>query len=128
MLPLTYILLVLLHAYYDSTEIKKGIIIDHFRESIYYLFAFMLLGVAFKLTLGGEVLPLILFPLLARAAFFDPLLNLFIGKGWLFEGVSKPKSKESWWDRLERQIGLPVWVYRIIYILAFVSYTLIYYL
>src|SRR5678809_1498614 len=75
MIPLTYILLVLIHAYYDSTEIKKGIIIDHFRESIYYLFAFMLLGVAFKLTLGGEVLPLILFPLLARAAFFDMLLN-----------------------------------------------------
>ena len=124
MIPTLYILLVAGHAYWDARKIKKGIIINHKLEAIGYLIISVLLSIF--LAKWFSVLPLILFPLLTRAAFFDPVLNLFLGKSWLYEGVQKPKNKESWFDRLERNIGWPTYVYRIFYFAIYLIYLIIY--
>ena len=133
MIPLAYILLVVAHAWYDSKEIKKGVAVNHKKESIWYgaacfllIWIFIWAKYHFRINTVWQIVPPVAFPLLTRAAFFDPILNKLIGKSWLYEGVKKPKDKESWFDRLERNIGLPTWVYRILYWTAYVTYLIIY--
>lgn len=131
LIPVFYLLMVAAHAFIDSVKIKKGIVIRHNTESYFFAATCFLIFFPLLDAMPDEVgywhpLPLILFPLLTRLAFFDGLLNMMINKPWLYEGVKKPKDKESWFDRLERNIGLPVWLYRLIYIVLYLSYLVIY--
>lgn len=69
---------------------------------------------------SNELLPLIIFPIVNRLAFFDPFLNLMRGNDWLYEGVAS--KKKSWWDYVEYKIGLPIWMYRISYFAMYLIY------
>ena len=124
MIPLTYILLNLIHALWHSYLIKKNRLILSAQKTIEYSIASILAGVVLKLVLGCQLLPLILFCVLSRLAFFDPFLNVLRGKDLFYEGeISKRK---SWYDWIENKIGLPAWVYRLLYIVGFFIYLIIY--
>ena len=124
MIPLIYILLNLIHAIWHSYLIKKNRLIKSGQKIIEYSIASILAGVILKIVLGCKLLPLILFCLLARLAFFDPFLNILRGKDLFYEGeISKRK---SWYDWIENKIGLPTWVYRLLYIVGFFIYLIIY--
>ena len=124
MIPLTYILLNLIHALWHSYLIKRNRLLLSGQKVIEYSIASILAGVILKIVLGCPVLPLILFCLLARLAFFDPFLNILRGKDLFYEGeISKRK---SWYDWIENKIGLPTWVYRLLYIVGFFIYLIIY--
>lgn len=120
-IPLVYLLLVIAHTIIDWYTIKKRQQKVNHKKGMYYycaasFFLFFPLIDSFPLfTNFYQPIPLIVFPIVTRAAFFDPLLNWFLGQHFLFEGVEKPEADKSWWDRLEAKIGLPVIVYRIIY-------------
>lgn len=119
--PLTYLALVFIHAYYDSKHIKT---IDHKAEAAVYIIICALVGVVFVGKI--KVISIILFPLLTRAAFFDPLFNWLIGNHFLYEGVYKPKNKRSLFDWLELKIGLPVFIYRIVYFIIYLIHIFYY--
>ncbi len=124
MIPLIYILINLIHALYHSVLIKKGHLIQSKQKVIEYCLLSLLAGAALKLFLVDNWLPLILFPVLTRLAFFDPFLNLFRGKPFEYEGsISK---KKSLWDWIESKLGIPIFVLRIFYLAAFVIYLIIY--
>lgn len=130
LIPIIYLIIIASHAIIDAIKIKRGIIINHNLESAIYIIISILLGAVILIfgTSGKALLPLILFPIVTRAAFFDALLNSLTGRHWLYEGVPKPKSKESLWDRIERQIGLPTALYRIIYLLVYGIWLFYYFL
>jgi hypothetical protein len=128
MIPLIYFIIVVAHAYIDSKKIKKGIRIRHKTELYFYaLVSFVLFWALAELT-AAPIVSLILFPLLTRAAFFDPVLNFLIGKHFLFEGVEKKKSDTSFWDNLEKSIGMPTVVYRIIYFVLYIIHLFYYFI
>jgi len=124
MIPLTYILLNLIHAVWHSYLIKKNRLILSGQKTIEYAIASILAGLVLKLIFRVELIPLILFCLLTRLAFFDAFLNVLRHKPILYEGsISKKKSFVDW---LERQTGLPVAIFRIIYLASFIVYLIIY--
>ena len=124
MIPITYILINLLQAIWHSYLIKKNRLIQSGQKIIGYSVLSILAGVILINLPGGKILPLILFCVLTRLAFFDAFLNILRGKDLLYEGeISKRK---SWTDWVENKIGLPVWVFRIVYILALFVYLIIY--
>jgi len=124
LIPITYILINLLQAVWHWYLIKKNRLIQSGQKIIEYSVLSILAGVILKSVLGCKLLPLILFCVLTRLAFFDAFLNILRGKDLLYEGeISKRK---SWTDWVENKIGLPVWVFRIIYFVAFFVYLIIY--
>ena len=124
MIPITYILINLLQAVWHWYLIKKNRLIQSGQKIIEYSVLSILAGVILKSVLGCKLLPLILFCVLTRLAFFDAFLNILRGKDLLYEGeISKRK---SWTDWVENKIGLPVWVFRIFYFVAFFVYLIIY--
>jgi hypothetical protein len=124
MIPITYILINFLHALWHRYLIKRGRTIFSNQKTIEYSILSILAGVILKSVLGCKLLPLILFCLLTRMAFFDIFLNLLRGKSWLYEG--EVKKRKSWIDWFENQTGLPVVVLRIVYIVGFLVYLIIY--
>lgn len=124
MIPVTYIILNLIHALWHSYLIKKNRLIQSGQKVTEYSILSILAGVILINFPEGKLLPLILFCFLARLAFFDFFLNILRGKDLFYEGeISKRK---SWYDWFENKIGLPTWVFRIIYILGFFIYLIIY--
>lgn len=126
MIPIVYILLNFLHAVWHYYLIKKNRLIKSGQKIIEYSVISILAGLILKIWFGWQLIPLILFCVLCRAAFFDAFLNLLRGKRFDYEG--QISSKKSLWDWFENWVGLPVWFYRIIYLAAFVIYTIIYFL
>jgi len=126
MIPLTFILINFLQAFWHKYLIQKNRLIQSGQKIIEYLTISILAGVILKIWFGWQLLPLIFFCLLSRLAFFDIMLNLLRGKNWLYEGsIGRYK---SFWDWLERQSGIPIMIFRLLYIALFIGYTLIYYL
>lgn len=124
MIPLTYILINLIQAVWHNYLIKKNRLIQSGQKIIEYTIASILAGLLLKFTGGAKVIPLILFCVLTRLAFYDAFLNILRGKDLFYEGqISK---KKSLWDWIENKVGLPVWVFRIVYFLAFFVYLIIY--
>ena len=122
LIPVSYLLAVLIHAKADAVKTKNGKPVNHLLGAFFYTAASLGLFLLFRQTSNATILQLIMLPLLTRAAFFDSLYNKFIGKHWLYEGTKKPKRKESIIDTIERIIGLPVGVYRLIYFAAYGIY------
>jgi len=124
MIPIAYILLNVIHALWHWYRIvKKNITIRSTQKTIEYSVASILAAVVLIL-FHYPVLPMILFALLTRMAFFDILLNILRGKSWLYEG--EIKKRKSWVDWFENQTGLPIWVLRILYIAVYIGYLIIY--
>ena len=124
MIPLTYILLNLLQAVWHNYLIKKNRLILSAQKIIEYSIVSILAGLTIFIFLEGKLVPLILFCILTRLAFYDPFLNVLRGKDLFYEGeISKKKSLSDW---IENKIGLPVWVFRIVYLVAFFVYLIIY--
>ena len=123
MIPIIYILLNVIHAWYHSYLIKKDEVIYSTQKTIEYSVASILTATVL-IFFHYPVLPMILFALLSRMAFFDILLNLFRGKSWIYEGeISKKKSLTDW---VENKIGLPIWFLRLFYIACYIGYLIIY--
>lgn len=123
-IPFIYFVIVLVHAIWHWYRIvKKNELITSTEKFLEYAVACFVCFIA--LLKWVEPLHLIVFPIVTRMAFYDALLNLFRKKGFLYEGeISK---KKSWVDWIENKIGLPTWLYRLVYALLWVGY-LIYYL
>jgi len=132
-IPAVAFAVVLAHALIDRhTTIVKQKPVRHKRGVYYYCLVWFVLfwplfyyspESLYPIVTG---LPIILFAFLTRLAFFDPLYNKFIKKGFLYEGVEKKKSDRSFFDWAEKKIGWPVWVYRIIYFVAYLGYLIFY--
>lgn len=126
MIPLTYILINFIQAIWHAFLIGQNKLIQSKQKIIEYGVLSLLAGATILILSGGQVVPLIIFCILARLAFFDPFLNVLRGKPISYEG--EIKKKKSLYDWIENKIGLPVWFYRILYLAAFIAYLLIYYL
>lgn len=126
MIPLTYILINLFHAVWHKYLTDRNRLILSGQKVIEYLTISVLAGLILNIGFGCPVAPLIFFCVLSRLAFFDGFLNILRGKSVLYEG--EVKKNKSLWDYLENKIGLPVWFYRIFYLVAFIAYLIIYYL
>jgi hypothetical protein len=120
-IPSIYLALVIIHAKYHAyLIIKKNRVIKSKQKVFEWsLASFICFWV---LLTWSTIAALIILPIVTRLAFFDTLLNLSRKKRWLYESKSK-----SGWDAIERRIGLPTWVYRILYIIMYVVYLLIYF-
>jgi hypothetical protein len=124
MIPITYILLNLLHAFWHRYLIRKNRLIQSYQKTIEYTGLSALAGVILKFGFGCPILPLILFAVVTRMALFDLFLNLLRGKPILYEG--QIKSKKSLVDWIEMKIGLPVWFFRILYFAVWIVLLIIY--
>ena len=123
MIPLTYILINLIHSVWHSYLIKKGRLIFSGQKVIEYTIASILAGLLLKFTGGAKAIPLILFCFLSRLAFFDAFLNIFRGLPLTYEGtISKKKSLYDW---VEDKLGLPIMFLRVVYLAAFLIYLII---
>ncbi len=123
MIPIIYILLNLIHALWHSYLIKKNRLIKSGQKIIEYCLLSILAGSTILILSGGQVVPLILFSVLSRLAFFDVFLNLLRGLPLTYEGQIK-KSK-SFYDWFEDQTGLPIMFLRVVYLAAFLIYLII---
>src|SRR6188768_2759732 len=112
MIPLTYILINLIQAVWHAYLIKKNRLILSGQKTIEYSVVSILAGLVLKLIFRVDLIPLILFCLLTRLAFFDAFLNVLRHKPILYEG--EIKRSKSFVDWFERQTGLPVAIFRII--------------
>src|SRR5678809_1052409 len=87
MIPIVYILINLLQAVWHSFLInQKNILIKSGQKIAEYSILSLLAGVILKAVLGCKLLPLILFCLLSRLAFYDPFLNVLRGLPIAYEG------------------------------------------
>lgn len=130
LIPLFYSAFVAAHAAIDWYLIKvKDKKINHKKESYWYaVFSFIVFWL-FLFISEAPFWSLIAFPLLARAAFFDPLLNWFTEQPFVYEGdPNKPKEERSWYDDLERRLKFKPVVYRVIYFCAMGVFTVFYYI
>src|SRR6188768_2303099 len=123
MIPLTYILLNLIHALWHSYLIKKNRLIKSGQKIIEYSIVSILAGVILISFPGGKLLPLILFCILTRLAFFDSFLNILRGLPLTHEG--QIKKGKSFYDWFEDQTGLPIMFLRVVYLAAFLIYLII---
>ena len=123
MIPLTYILINLIQAVWHSYLIKKNRLIMSGQKTIEYSVVSILAGLVLKLVFRVELIPLILFCLLTRLAFFDSFLNILRGKPLSYEG--EIKKKKSFYDWFEQQTGLPIMFLRVVYLAAFLIYLII---
>ena len=117
LLPLSYLIIVLVDAWTDR---KRKV--NHLRGAIIYGVISILVAAVTLILSGGGVLPATIFALLTRAAFFDPARNIFSRKHWLYEGLNKPTKDKSWIDRVEDWTGIPIIIFRIGYIVAYLIY------
>ena len=122
-IPLVYILINLIQAIWHSYLIKKNRLILLGQKTIEYGIASILAGLVLKLIFRVELIPLILFCLLTRLAFFDPFLNVLRGKPIAYEG--EIKRSKSFYDWFEDQTGLPTMFLRVVYLAAFLIYLII---
>ena len=123
MIPIIYILLNLIHALWHSYLIKKNRLIKSGQKIIEYCLLSILAGSTILILSGGQVVPLILFSVLTRLAFFDAFLNVLRGLPLTYEGqIDKKKSFGDW---LENKTGLPIMFLRVVYLAAFLIYLII---
>jgi hypothetical protein len=123
LIPLTYILINLIQAVWHSYLIRKNRLIQSGQKIIEYSVASILAGVILYSFSGGKLLPLILFCILTRLAFFDSFLNVLRHKPLSYEGeIKKGKSFGDW---LENKTGLPIMFLRVVYLAAFLIYLII---
>lgn len=129
LIPVFYLIVVTIHAAIDWYQIKKlNRIINHKKESYYYAALCFILFWFFLITTNIHAHVLIVFPLAVRVTFFDPLLNWFCGKSFLYEAVDKPDSQKSVWDKFEELTHIPIIVFRIGYFITLIIYSFYYYL
>ena len=105
---LSIILIVILHAWIDSIQIKQGIRIFHGFETFAYFCA------CSPYILFYPWWQVLLISITTRMAFFDIALNLFRGLPWTYNGAGK-----SVIDRFENKLKLNPVVLRIVGIVIF---------
>lgn len=128
LIPFIYFLVVLIDAIINWYLIeKKNIKINHIAEGFYYSLASLILFIVIFGVTDIRASPLIIFPLITRLAFFDPLLLLFRKKPLSYEGGIKPEKEKSLYDRIEKLIGIDIIWLRLIYGLAYITYIIVYY-
>lgn len=124
MIPIAYFILNILHALYHwYLADKKNITIKSKRKTAEYLLICLVATIVLGI-IKWQLLPLVVFPVITRAAVFDIALNKFRGKKWTYEGeISWKKSGVDW---IEWKIGLPTWAYRLIYLIGYITYLIFY--
>jgi hypothetical protein len=122
-IPPIYILLNIIHAWWHwYLIVKQNKTITSSQKAFEYGLISLLTFI--PLLAFEKALPLIILPILTRAAFYDGLLNLFRGKAFLYEGqISKKKSVVDW---IEDKIGLPTIIFRLLYALIYIGYLIFY--
>lgn len=121
-LPIVYFLINFLHAFWHSVRIRKGELILSRRKTAEVIVINLIAGTG--LIFFFPFWPIVLFAVLTRAAFYDPLLNILRGKPITYEGtINKEKSKIDDW---ENKTGLSAMAFRVIYLAAYIIYLIIY--
>jgi len=124
-LPLTYFLLNLIHAIWHWYLIeRRNKLVKSLQKTTEYTLASVIVGMVFKWVFHFKLFPIIMFCLITRAAFFDPILNFFRGKTCAYEG--EIKKEKGFFDWLENKTGLPTWFFRIAYWASYIIYLIIY--
>ena len=128
MIPLTFILINFIQAIWHKYLIDKNRLIQSRQKIIEYSVASIVAGVILNIGLGCPILPLILFCVLTRLAFFSPFLNVLRGgiKNIFYDSPTSKKRKWTF-DWFIAETGLPIWLVQIIFMFAFISYLIIYY-
>ncbi len=125
MIPIIYILINFIHAIWHwFLIVKKKQTVKSFQKVAEYTILSLTAGLILKIGFGCPVVPLILFCVLSRLAFFDGFLNTLRGKSVLYEG--DVKKKKSFWDWFERQTGISIVVLRIFYLVIYLVYLIIF--
>jgi hypothetical protein len=123
--PLTFLVIVVAHAlYHRYLIVVKNRTIMSRQKVLEYGVASLLAGATLYLLSGERLLPLILFCLITRLAWYDALLNLFRGKEIYYEGV--PNRRKSGFDWFESKLPVPIWGLRLIYIAGYLVYLIFY--
>jgi hypothetical protein len=120
--PILYIIINVVDAYSDRNRV-----VNHKRGALIYAAACFIIAIPLLVSHNATWLDVCVFPLITRAAFFDPVLNLIRGKSILYEGKKKPKGEGSFIDELERRIGLSTFWLRIVYLKIYISYVIFIY-
>jgi len=126
-LVLLYLFGVLIHAAADAVRTDRDKVVNHITGSFYYGAGAIILFIVLFIFKAFAWHELIALPLFTRLAWFDSSYNLFIGKNFFYEGVPKRMEDESWWDRQERKTGLPIIVFRVLYLAIYVWYIIIFF-
>lgn len=109
---------VVIDTYTDGIDMLN---VKHLRGAVLYI-----IGVAFPYSFFVKDVSLhhlIIIPILSRAAFFDPILNLFTGNPFNYNGY-KDNQNRSLIDKIEDWTGLSIFWLRIIYIALYVGYAI----
>lgn len=121
-LPILFVIVVFLDALTDIIKIRENEKINHKFGALIYFIISLVAGIVFWAWSTATWADIILFPLITRLAFFDPLLNLLLKKPFIYEGVHKPKEDSSFTDLIEKKTGISVLWLRLIYIILFIGY------
>ncbi len=123
-IPSIYLALVIIHGWYHSYLIReKNKLIKSRQKTFEWGIASVICF--FSLLPVSNWLPLIVFPIVTRLAFFAPALNLFRGKKIFYRGViSKQKSL---WDYVESRLPISTATIQIIYLAMYIVYLLSYF-
>lgn len=125
--PIIFFIIVLADAIVNWYLIeKKDRKINHIVEGFWYMGICVTIACLLYFVLGVELFPLIVFSVLTRLTFFDPLLLLFRKKPLSYEGGEKPDSEKSIYDRLEKWFGIDVIWLRLIYLILYIGYLIFY--
>lgn len=116
--PIFYILLNIVDAFTDYKLKDK---VKHKRGALIYMgisiAMFFVFGAFAKTTMTDNIV----YPILTRLAFFDPLYLLMIRERLTYEGA-KNKTDKSFVDWFENLIPIPIIAKRIIYLGLYIGY------
>lgn len=122
-IPFSFLVINLIDAFTDThTDV------NHRRGAFLYAIACIFLSVAYLKFTDINMWWLVGFSLLTRVASFDPFLNLLRGKPFIYEGINEGKKDKSIVDWIESKLGLSIFWLRIIYIVIYLAFLIIYFL
>lgn len=128
-IPVIFFIIVLADAIINWYLIeKKDRVIRHWVEALIYSLVCVAVSSLLHFYFQVPVVPLIVFTLITRLTFFDPLLLLFRKSPLRYEGdPNKPDNEKSLYDRFEELFGVDIIWLRLIYLLMYIAYLIIYF-
>lgn len=120
--PILYLIINIVDAWSD-----RNINVNHRRGALLYATASAIVSIPLLITQNLSWLDVISLPILTRAAFFSPILNIMRGKSILYTSAKKSKGQGSVIDELERRLGISTFWLRIIYLTAYLAYIIFVY-
>ena len=105
MMEIIFIIITVIHAYWDSIKIKKHEYIDHFWRSIVWFFVSLIPMIIIEANTSPEwyyPFTSVIVMLTIRVGFYDFFLNKFRGLSLLYTSTKSG----SWWDNFYIKYGI----------------------